>query len=567
MSSSNLYPPIVNTFMPSFLISDGCKIYFSLSSFNSLDEISHAQVTVVYQNTNKNALKKDFKNSIKCCKIEEDTSIKTDTKYYIILKNDDLENGFEPNIYYKVQIRFSEIPKENIPEDFNPPATWYNENLDNFSEWSSVCIIKGITQPVVTIKGLNNEGKLIINNRTLTIVGNFSYESNNNEQEHLDHYILELENYASSDIQYTNTYSSPNEINYTFKKRLEPNKPNTSYKLILTYYTNNGYTETLNYEVIVKEDAEGHEIKSISGIMIEEDGRIEIQVTAAANFDLPVVIQRTDSDSNFEIWEDIYTFTNNSLNSFIWSDYLVEGGKIYKYSAQCIDKDKRYKGIDSNAILVTLDDIFINGEGLQLKIAYNQSISSFTNRVNINKIETVGSQYPFVIQSGDLNYKELTVNGLLSCMADENYLFMTKEELYGKEDSEINQIFSQYAQNNINRDFIAERKFREKVISFLNNAEVKMFRSMTEGMILVKPTSVTLSPNQSLGRLVWTINISLSEIGEASIENCKKYNIQKIEGTESEKGTLINIGYADFAMIHTDDEILKFQDSKKEGNS
>ena len=64
MSSSNLYPPIVNTFMPSFLISDGCKIYFSLSSFNSLDEISHAQVTVVYQNTNKNALKKDFKNSI-----------------------------------------------------------------------------------------------------------------------------------------------------------------------------------------------------------------------------------------------------------------------------------------------------------------------------------------------------------------------------------------------------------------------------------------------------------------------------------------------------------------------
>ena len=301
--------------------------------------------------------------------------------------------------------------------------------------------------------------------------------------------------------------------------------------------------------------------------MIEEDGRIEIQVTAAAHFDLPVVIQRTDSDSNFEIWEDIYTFTNNSLTSSIWSDYLVEGGKIYKYSAQCIDKDKRYKGIDSNAILVTLDDIFINGEGLQLKIAYNQSIGSFTNRVSINKIETVGSQYPFVRQSGDLNYKELTVNGLLSCMADENYLFMTKEELYGKEDSEINQIFSQYAQNNINRDFIAERKFREKVISFLNNAEVKMFRSMTEGMILVKPTSVTLSPNQSLGRLVWTINISLSEIGEASIENCKKYNIQKIEGTESEKGTLINIGYADFAMIHTDDEVLEFQDSKKEGNS
>ena len=35
--TTNLYPPIVNDIQPSFVKTNTCKIYFSLSSFNSLE--------------------------------------------------------------------------------------------------------------------------------------------------------------------------------------------------------------------------------------------------------------------------------------------------------------------------------------------------------------------------------------------------------------------------------------------------------------------------------------------------------------------------------------------------
>ena len=47
-----LYPPIVDTYMPAFLNTDTCKIYFSLSSYNSLEDIGGLQYIVKRQNNN-----------------------------------------------------------------------------------------------------------------------------------------------------------------------------------------------------------------------------------------------------------------------------------------------------------------------------------------------------------------------------------------------------------------------------------------------------------------------------------------------------------------------------------
>ena len=55
---NNLYPPICDTYMPAFLIdnADGCRVYFSLSAFNSLSDIKNVQVTVRNQATNASML-------------------------------------------------------------------------------------------------------------------------------------------------------------------------------------------------------------------------------------------------------------------------------------------------------------------------------------------------------------------------------------------------------------------------------------------------------------------------------------------------------------------------------
>ena len=53
----NLYPPIVETYIPAFLIGsdtdkDICRVYFTLSMFNTTAEIANVQVSVRNQYTN-----------------------------------------------------------------------------------------------------------------------------------------------------------------------------------------------------------------------------------------------------------------------------------------------------------------------------------------------------------------------------------------------------------------------------------------------------------------------------------------------------------------------------------
>ena len=54
---NNLYPPIIDTYMPAFIRDNTCKVYFSISNFNSYEDILNAQVTVKNQNSNSSALK------------------------------------------------------------------------------------------------------------------------------------------------------------------------------------------------------------------------------------------------------------------------------------------------------------------------------------------------------------------------------------------------------------------------------------------------------------------------------------------------------------------------------
>ena len=54
---SNLYPPIMATYMPAFLRYSNCVINFSLSSYNNFSEIGGAELSVRYQTTDRTALR------------------------------------------------------------------------------------------------------------------------------------------------------------------------------------------------------------------------------------------------------------------------------------------------------------------------------------------------------------------------------------------------------------------------------------------------------------------------------------------------------------------------------
>ena len=77
---SILYPPIVDTYVPAFLVDSGtdkdiCRIYFTLSQFNTMEDIANIQVTVRSQYTNLSVLDKSkYPSEIMITNIKEDTT-------------------------------------------------------------------------------------------------------------------------------------------------------------------------------------------------------------------------------------------------------------------------------------------------------------------------------------------------------------------------------------------------------------------------------------------------------------------------------------------------------------
>lgn len=122
----NLYPPVVDTYAPAFLVGSSdiqkntCRVYFSISLYNSLNDIKNAQVTVANQNTNLSVLDKSkYPCEIMLTDIKTDLTRVSDDKYYIEIKTSDIEEGFQINQYYKVQIRFTAAGAADV--DLTPP--------------------------------------------------------------------------------------------------------------------------------------------------------------------------------------------------------------------------------------------------------------------------------------------------------------------------------------------------------------------------------------------------------------------------------------------------------------
>ncbi len=89
--TTGLYPPIVADTIPAFIRTKICKIYFSLSIYNSEANIKNVQVSLVNQRTNASAFKNDlYPSGIKITDMIYDPNSKGDYNYYIQINPSDL---------------------------------------------------------------------------------------------------------------------------------------------------------------------------------------------------------------------------------------------------------------------------------------------------------------------------------------------------------------------------------------------------------------------------------------------------------------------------------------------
>ena len=175
----------------------------------------------------------------------------------------------------------------------------------------------------------------------------------------------------------------------------------------------------------------------------------------------------------------------------------------------------------------------------QLKLRYDFKISNFTRTIAESKTDTIGSQFPFVRRNGNMYYRTIQCTGLITAFMDGAHLFTTKAKLYNNYQQKYNDIREPIETVTNSYDYTYEREFRKAVEEFLHNGKVKLFKSLQEGNILVKVMTVSLTPKQELGRLLYEFSATLVEVDEPSIMNLDNYGLLHI-GTYDSNITFVS---------------------------
>lgn len=540
--NNNLYPPIIETFNPAFLLNGRyakCRIYFSISLYNSISDIAGAQVAISYQNNNKSALNETkYPCDIMLTTIKEDNSRSSNDKYYIEVNTDDLEYGFEINQYYKVQVRFTGSGATDISYT-TPQAidSWLTSNLSLFSEWSTICLVRGISVPTLEIAGLQPSAESTLwTNAENRIVGQLSF-ADTTEKETLKSYRIKLYNgetnkiISDSDIQYTSAYTDANQFIYTFPYELIDGE---EYILEVEYTTMNLYSQTDEYRFTVIQRGGERLNASISAEADAEEGAVHVHLqgdTPGEIFMGNITIRRASSLTNFQLWEDVYTvaLTEGKELKLDWYDFTIESGVWYLYCAQRRDTLGN-RGLilkTNNPVMVDLEFFYLVVNGKQLKLKFDHNISSFKHQISESKTDTIGSKYPFIKRNGEIDYRTFQLSGKISHFMDDNHIFTSREEIFG----DTIDLYDKYNWDNRiteYNDYTHERKFRELVIDFLYENNVKLFRSATEGNILVKLMDINFTPEQVLGGYIYNFSCTAYEIDECTQANIDYYGIQPI---------------------------------------
>ena len=323
----------------------------------------------------------------------------------------------------------------------------------------------------------------------------------------------------------------------------------------------------------------------------EEEGRIGLKIVYRGNADSwypadkngwwRLVIKRASEEDNFSTWQiikylninipeandnynhspyDAYGF--NELYPIIY-DYTIESDTYYKYSIQRMEPEVSPLGykystmnIMEQPIIRKFDYSFLLGQNnQQLKLEFDNTMNSFRHQIADAKVEPVGSKYPYITRNGKMNYKTFPINGLISFNMDENNVFLKNGN---KDLFKYEEIAALHAGDREHYNFNYEKKFRKAVLEFLQDGKPKLFKSPSEGNIIIRLTDVNCTPNQTTNRLIYSFSATADEIDDNTMESYLKYGfyfpgIIRTTTPEVEEGWT---SLVDFGIHWTTDDVI-----------
>lgn len=540
---NTLYPPTISTFLPAFVNTTDANIYFSLSPYNSASQIKKVHVTLVNQLNNESAL--NNLNGILFSDLKQDEA---SGMYYVVIPTTAVKgNQFNINQFYKVQLRFDSYGI--VPTAENQITNYLLEHQSSFSEWSTVCLIKPILLPNIQLRPFDTytgDNTISFNKGIISISGKLYFgDGSVTETETLQSYKIQILDAQDESIVmesptiYTGDNIDPNDINYKIDLQgLSSDETEFIFKIIIT--TKNQYTTSKQWDFQLADFLDDESFDpELTVEMDDEEGIATLHVVNVQTVFGTIYIKRGSSIDNFETWEDFYiekvagdidlTLEDNTVSSLVWYRYSIQmensvGGLTQVYR--------------SNVFMPQFYDAIISRGEQQFKIQYNYSVTNFKPVVNRAKIDTLGGRFPKFAENAILNYKQFSISGLISSEADVHQKFLSKRkhlddnyqryQVYKQQsgikdlvrndyddyltDSEVYTEFLTTTQD----DWLWEREFREEAMKWLNDGEPKLYRSMAEGNMVVMLTDISLTPNATLGRRLWTFTATVYEIAEAN---------------------------------------------------
>lgn len=229
-----------------------------------------------------------------------------------------------------------------------------------------------------------------------------------------------------------------------------------------------------------------------------------------------------------------------------YNDYTIEHGIKYEYIIERVNNAGVYSlpvsaklgpvpaspaeqtaaQNRSTEISASFEDAFLYDGKRQLRIRYNPKVSSFKKDVLETKTDTIGGKFPFIFRNGSVSYKEFPISGLISRLENECFDLGLSEPVSKRESTVSNGSADSYSLTDLSDENIrAERQFKMEVLDFLTDGKPKLFRSPTEGNYLVRLMNTSLTPEDTLGRMLHTFSCTAYEIGECDYDTLLSYGI------------------------------------------
>ena len=549
--ASALYPPMFSsTFAPAFVNTTSPRIYFSISPFNTAADISRVHISLVNQTTSENALM-DATGILISEGLQYDTEV---GMYYVVVPVDHVKNGTDStgwnyNQFYQLQLRFDSYDGDGILNN----SDYFISHLAYFSEWSEIQLLRPILQPQILLRTFDtNDGSVTpaFNQGIIPISGKlyFGNENYSDETETLQSFYIEVITRDSKDTVlttetiYTGGNFDINTISYNLDLSGLDIDNTVQFIMRIHITTSNNYTMYKDYDFDIADyTTEDTWTPTIDVSLDNEYGIATIVVKNVNTVFGTMYVRRSSSVSNFKEWESVWedsvagtvdlTVTDNTVGSGIWYQYSVQ----LQNTAGAMTPVTR-----SERIFPDFYTAILSRGNKQIGILYNYQISNYKPVVNRQKMDTLGGRYPKFAENAALNYIQFSISGLISSQEDEERLFMNEEDYYG--DRYLD--YTIYNENNDvdeNYNYFWERAFRQELVKWLNDGEPKLYRSKTEGLMVVMLTDISLTPNKTLSRRLYDFSATVYEVQDgnslSTLDSLGIYDVHtKIDNQSSSGG-------------------------------